>query len=95
MTPENPPTPSAVYIEIQHILDSGESYGPIDGNQTIQRLFHALGQTLRENANLRAQITSSRALLDEKDIEIFNKNLDLFNATGNLDHLDLQTDTKE
>lgn len=76
-----------MYIEVQQMVEDAVEFGPIDGNRVIQRLFHALGQTLRQNDNLRAQVASTRDLLDEKDIELFNQGIELFNATGNLEFL--------
>lgn len=87
MTVQNAPDPTAIYIEFQHKVESGHEFSAAEGMHDLQRLFHALGATIRENANLRSRIETTEALNDELKIENTLKDLEIFNHETQWDRL--------
>lgn len=75
------PNPTQVYLDIQNKVENGHDYGAAETRADFQRLFHALRATLAENSHLKATVDSAEALLAEQDIEIFNKDIELYNMT--------------
>lgn len=85
MTEENHITPASIFLDVQHKVESGHEYHAADAKIDFQRLFTALRASLSESENLKAQLVTSEALITEHTIEMFNKDLELFNAITQLD----------
>lgn len=85
MTDENSITPASIFLDVQHKVESGHEYQAVDAKIDFQRLFTALRASLSENENLKSQLGTAEALLVEKEIEVFNKDIELFNAVTQLD----------
>lgn len=75
------PDPTATYIDIAYKIDQEYEYPQAEAQIDFQRLFHALGAMIQTQANLDAQIASNKKLLEEKDIEIFNKDMEIFSLS--------------
>jgi hypothetical protein len=87
MTDENSTTPTSVFLDVQHKVENGHNYQAADTRIDFQRLFTALRASISENESLKSQILSAEELLTEKDIEIFGKDLEIFNALTQFDTL--------
>ncbi len=87
MTDENATTPASIFLDIQHKVENGHEYQAADTRIDFQRLFTALRASISHNESLKAQVASAEALLTEKDIEIFGKDLEIFNALAQFDQL--------
>ena len=84
------PDPTSIYIDIAHKVDNEHEFSAAEAKIDFQRLFHALGAMISENTSLKAQVESTTALINERDIEIFNKDLEIFSMTTQFERLTAQ-----
>ena len=75
------PDPTATYIDIAYKIDQEYEYPQAEAQIDFQRLFYALGSMIKTNSNLEAQLASNQKLLEEKDIEIFGKDMEIFSLS--------------
>ena len=81
------PTPVSIYLDVQHKVENGYDYPLQEAKIDFQRLFHALRSALNENSSLKAQVESANTLIQENSIEMFNKDMELFNMTSQFERL--------
>jgi hypothetical protein len=81
------PTPEQIFLDVQHKVENGHDYSMAEAKIDFQRLFHALGAALRHSGATQARLDAAETLLEEKDIEIFNKDMELFSAITQFDSL--------
>jgi len=84
---ENRITPSSIFLDVQHKVENRHQYSAAEAKIDFQRLFTALRASLSETEQLKAQVKSADDLLMEQEIEIFNKDLEIFNALTQFDTL--------
>lgn len=87
MSDQEQTTPSAVFLDVQHKVENGHNYQAADTRIDFQRLFTALRSALAENESLKAEIKASDVWIQEQEIVIFNKDIELFNAITQFDSL--------
>lgn len=75
------PDPTAVYIDIAFKVENGHDYSVAEAKIDFQRLFHALGDMIHTNTSLEATLASTKQLLEEREIEIFQKDLEIFSLS--------------
>lgn len=74
--------PQALYLNIQHKLQTPDDYEFTDIAHDFGHLMNAMKVLLNENAHLKAIVKSADELLKEQEIEIFVKDCEIFNFTS-------------
>lgn len=82
------PDPTAIYIDIAYKIENEHEFSAAEAKIDFQRLFHALGAAISENTSLKSQVETSTALINERDIEIFNKDMEIFSMTTQFERLE-------
>lgn len=77
--------PVEVFLDVQHKLESDEEYTVTEKNIDFMRLFHALQSSIRASEGQLAQIKSAEEHITELGIDLFNRDIELFNISTQLD----------
>lgn len=72
-------TPEQVFLHIQGKLNTPDDYPEIEILHDFTKLLGAAEKLIRENGHLKARTASCDTLIEELNIESFNKDLEIFN----------------
>jgi hypothetical protein len=90
--PEDYPTPEAIYIHIMDRLREcqrrGEKMPSAEASQSFQQLLQSCQQLIADKERLTRAVAISDGIVEELEIEIFTKDLEIFNFTSQIEQKD-------
>lgn len=92
--PRNRPdyNPAAEYLSVRKDLSEyskmGQRMPQAEANKAFATLMYACEALIRQNESLMQEVVTAKGLLDDKDIEICLKDLEIFNFTNHQEKKD-------
>lgn len=81
-------TAAETYLAIAHRAQNPENYPAVQIEADLHALLHATADLIRENSSLTAKTVSADAYVAQLEIQLFNRDIELFSAISQLDNPD-------
>lgn len=78
--------PAEIYLDVAQRVSDEENYQIAQAKPDLDRILHVCADLIRENASLKTKLHIKQQYVEQLELDVFEKDIELFNAVTQLDN---------
>lgn len=78
--------PAEVYLDVAQRVSDEENYQIGQAKTDLDRILHVCADLIRENASLKTKLFTKQQYVEQLELDVFEKDIELFSAINQLNN---------